>query len=58
MAKEVFSRKRSIFCGPFEKELRKRLVKFFVWSVALYGAETLTLRRNGQKRLEPFEMWI
>ena len=23
MAKEAFNRKRSIFCGPFEKELRK-----------------------------------
>ena len=57
MAKEVFNRKRSIFCGPLEKELRKRLVKCFVWSVALYGAETWTLRRNEQTRLEEFEMW-
>ena len=40
MAKEAFNRKRSIFCGPLEKELRKRLVKCFVWSVVLYGAET------------------
>ena len=31
MAKEAFNMKRSIFCGPFEKELRKRLVKCFVW---------------------------
>ena len=37
MAKEAFNRKRSIFCGPLEKELRKRLVKCFVWSVVLYG---------------------
>ena len=58
MAKEAFNTKRSIFCGPFEKELRKRLMKCFVWSVALYGAETRTLRRNEQKRLEAFEMWI
>ena len=43
VAKEVFNRKRSIFCGPLEKELSKRLVKYFVWSVALYGAETWTL---------------
>ena len=57
MAKEAFNRKRSIFCGPLEKELRKRLVKRFVWSVMLYGAETWTLRRNEQKRLEAFEMW-
>ncbi|KAJ4452162.1 hypothetical protein ANN_03680 [Periplaneta americana] len=26
MAKEAFNRKRSIFCGPLEKELRKKLV--------------------------------
>ena len=33
-------------------------MKCFVWSVALYSAETWTLRRNEQKRLEAFEMWI
>ena len=56
MSKEACDRKRSIFCGPLEKELRKRLVKCFGWSVALYGAETLTLRRNKQKRLEELDM--
>ncbi|KAJ4449015.1 hypothetical protein ANN_00409 [Periplaneta americana] len=58
MAKEAFNRKRSIFCGPLEKELRKRLVKCFVWSMALYGVETWTLRRSEEKRIEAFEMWI
>ena len=58
MAKEAFNRKRSIFCGPLEKELRKRLLKCFVWSVGLYGAETLILQRNDQKLLEAFEIWI
>ena len=33
-------------------------MKCFVWSVALHVAETWTLRRNEQKRLEAFEMWI
>ena len=58
MAKEAFNRKRSIFCRPLEKELRKRLVKCFMWSVVLYVAEIWTLRRNEQKRLEAFEMWV
>ena len=58
MAKEAFNRKRSIFCRPLEKELRKSLVKCFVWSVALYSTEIWTLRRNEQKRLEAFEMCI
>ena len=37
--------------------LRKKLVKCYVWSMALYGAETWTLRATDQKRLESFEMW-
>ncbi|KAJ4435020.1 hypothetical protein ANN_23593 [Periplaneta americana] len=41
-----------------KKELRKRLVKCFVWSMTLYGAETLTLRRSEEKRIEALEMWI
>ena len=32
-------------------------MKCYVWSMALYGAETLTLRATDQKRLESFEMW-
>ena len=32
-------------------------MKWYVWSMALYGAETWTLRARDQKRLESFEMW-
>ncbi|KAJ4443452.1 hypothetical protein ANN_05121 [Periplaneta americana] len=35
MAKEAFNRKRNIFCETLEKELRKRLLKCFGWSVSL-----------------------
>jgi hypothetical protein len=38
-------------------ELRKKLVKCYIWSIALYGAETWTLRAVDQKYLESFEMW-
>jgi hypothetical protein len=38
-------------------ELRKKLVKCFILSIALYGAETWTLRAVDQKHLESFEMW-
>ena len=37
-------------------ELRKKLVKCYIWSIALYGAETWTLRAVDQKHLESFEM--
>jgi hypothetical protein len=32
-------------------ELRKKLMKCYVWSIALYGAETRTLRAVDQKHL-------
>jgi len=38
-------------------ELRKKLVKCYIWNIALYGAETWTLRAVDQKHLESFEMW-
>jgi hypothetical protein len=36
--------------------LRKKLVRCYIWSIALYGAETWTLRAVDQKHLESFEM--
>ena len=33
------------------------LVKCYIWSMALYGAETWTLQAADQKYLESFEMW-
>jgi hypothetical protein len=38
-------------------ELRKKLVKCYIWSVTLYGAETGTVWGVDQKHLESFEMW-
>ena len=37
--------------------MRKKLVKCYIWSIALYGAETWTLRAVDQKHPESFEMW-
>src|SRR6218665_1156921 len=34
------------------------MVKTLIWSVTLYCAETLTLRKEDITRLEAFEMWI
>jgi len=37
--------------------LRKKLVKYYIWSIALYDDETWTLRAVDQKHLESFDMW-
>jgi hypothetical protein len=38
-------------------ELRNKLIKYYIWSITLYGAETWTLRTLDQKHLESFEIW-
>jgi len=57
MAKSAFNKKRTLFTSTLDLELRNKLVKCYVWSIALYGAETWTLRAIDQKHLESFEMW-
>jgi hypothetical protein len=47
----------SLFTSTLDLVLRKKLVKCYVWSIALYGAETWTLRAVDPKHLESFEMW-
>jgi hypothetical protein len=57
MAKAAFNKKRALFTSTLGLELRKKLVKCYVWSIALYGAETWMLRAVDQKHLESFKMW-
>jgi hypothetical protein len=57
MAKAVFNKKRALFTGTLDLKLRKKLVNCYIWSIALYGAETWTFREVDQKHLENFEMW-
>jgi len=57
MAKAAFNKKRVLFISKLDLELKKKLVKCYNWSIALYGAETWTLRAVDQKHLESFEMW-
>ena len=40
MAKAAFNKKKNLFTSKLELNLRKRLVRCYVWSIALYGAET------------------
>ena len=56
-AKAAFIKKRTHFTSTFDLEVRKKLVKCYVWSMALYGAETWTLWALDQKHLGSFEMW-
>jgi len=57
MAKAAFSKKKTLFTSKLELNFRKKLIKCYIWSMALYSAETSTLRAVEQKYLESFEMW-
>ena len=57
MAKAAFNKKKNLFTSKLDLNLWKKLVKCYVWSMALYGAETWTLRATDQKGVESFEMW-
>jgi hypothetical protein len=54
---QIFNKKMILFTSKLDLNLRKKLVKCCIWSVALYGAETWTHRKVDQKYLESFEMW-
>jgi hypothetical protein len=57
MEKAAFNNKKKLFTSKVDLNLRKKLVKCYIWRVALYGDETWTLRAVDQKHLESFEMW-
>ena len=48
--------KYSLMVNRFIFSSTYTLVKCYIWSIALYGAETWTLRAVDQKHLESFEM--
>jgi hypothetical protein len=56
MAKAALN-KKTLFTSKLDLNLRKKLVKCYIWSITLYGAETWTLRKVDQKYLESLEMW-
>jgi hypothetical protein len=57
MAKAALNKKRTLFTSTLDLGLRKKLVKCYVWSIALYGAETWSRWAVDHKHLGSFEMW-
>jgi hypothetical protein len=57
MAQAAFNKKKTLLTSKLDLNLRKKLVTSYICSIALYGAETWTLRKVDQKYLESFEMW-
>jgi len=58
MAKNMFEKHKTLFTSCLKTDLKKRLIKCYVWSTFMYGAETWTCGKGEWKRIEAFEMWI
>ena len=52
MVEVAFNKKRALFTSILDWELREKLVKCCIWSMAMYGAETWTLWAADQKVLK------
>jgi hypothetical protein len=57
MAKQHSTKKKNLFTSKLDLNMRTKQVKYYVWSIASYGAENWALRKVNQKYLESFEMW-
>ena len=44
-AKEAFNRRMSLLTSKLKVELGIKLVRCYVWSIALYGSESWTVRK-------------
>jgi len=51
---EAFNIKISLLTSKLNIELRKKLVRYYGWSTALFGSENWTLRKLEWKYLERF----
>jgi len=49
MAKKKFNRKKPLLTSKLDLNLRNKLIKCYLWSIALYGADDWTLRKAAQK---------
>jgi len=56
MAKAALNKKKHYFTKKLDLNLKKKVVKCYIWSMALYDAEISTLRAADQKYMERFEM--
>jgi|AKYZ01.1.fsa_nt_gi Reverse transcriptase (RNA-dependent DNA polymerase). len=57
-AKLAFGKARQVLTSKsITQETRKRFLRNYVWSVALYGCETWNVGAEERRRLDSFEMW-
>jgi hypothetical protein len=49
MAKAAFNKKKNLITSKVDLNFRKKPLKCYIWSIALYGADTWALPKVDQK---------
>jgi hypothetical protein len=57
IAKAAFNKNNDLFPSKLDLKLRKKLVKGYILSIAVYGAENCTFWKVDEKYLDLFCMW-
>ena len=57
VSKEAFNKTKNLSTSKLDLNLTNNLVKCYIWSIALCGAETGTLRKVDQKYLGISKIW-
>ena len=57
MDKAQLNRKKTLFTSKMDLNIRQKLLNCCIWNIAVYGAETCTLRELDQKYPEIVETW-
>ncbi|XP_025413749.1 uncharacterized protein LOC112685915 [Sipha flava] len=58
LAKIAFSKKHKLLTSKkIHLNIKKRLIKTYVWSIATYGCETRVINDTEKKKIEAFKMW-
>jgi len=58
MGKQAFMNKKWLLTSKLKMDLKKRIVKCTLWSIALYGAERWTKTQADKEKLAVFEMRV
>ena len=57
IAKAAFNKKNTLFTRKLDLNLRKKLIKCYIWSMALYGTKTWTHLKVDEKYRVSSEIW-
>jgi len=52
MTRNAFNQRKELLSKSLNKDMKKRISKAIIWSVALYAAETWTYKKEDIRRLE------